>query len=40
MKCAGRSTKDIVSIDRKMKSVKDIVMAVKMSEYLTEGLSE
>lgn len=40
MKCAGRSPKDIAFIDRKMKSVKDVVMAIKMSEYLTEGLSE
>jgi hypothetical protein len=31
MKCAGRSPKDIVTIDRKIKSVIDIVMAIKMS---------
>ena len=35
MKCASRSPKDISPIDRKIKSTRDLVMTIKMSEYLT-----
>jgi len=35
MKCAGRSPKDVSVLERKIKSVKDVVMIVKISEYLT-----
>lgn len=38
MKCGGRTPKDINSIHKKIKSVRDLVMTVKMSEYLTESL--
>ena len=39
-KFAGRSPKDCSNLDRTVKSVRDLIMLVKMSEYLTEGLCE
>lgn len=38
MKVADRSPKDISSINHQVRSVKDLIMLIKMSEYLTEGL--
>ena len=38
-KFANRSAKDCSKIDRKITSVKDLIMLVKYSEFITEALS-
>lgn len=38
VKAADRSAKDRPVLDRQIKSARDLVMLIKMSEYLTEGL--
>lgn len=40
MKLAGRSPKDSCELSRKIRNPHELVMLVKMSEYLTEGLCE
>lgn len=38
VKIAGKTAKDCSELMKKVMSVKDFVMLVKMSEYVTEGL--
>ena len=39
-KFANRSAKDCSVVDRRLFSVRDVILLVKISEYLTEALSE